>query len=467
MAMHHFPEKGQSPASILDELDHLRQQDIPWEAGKTWSLIYYLDDAHQDLVRRAYDSYFSANYLNSFVFPGLQQIEREVVRMAGELCHLSTSVGGLTSGGTESILLAVLACREAAKKKAGKKRRRDILAPATVHPAFEKAAHLYGLRLVRIPVLEDQRLDVEAMKRQIGPETLMLVASAPCYPFGVIDPIEGVAELALEEGLPLHVDACLGGFLLPWAERLGYVEEPWDFRVKGVTSISLDVHKFGFAAKGASVLLYRDMEQMKHQFFISTRFPGGMYVSPTLLGTRPGGAVAAAWAAIRHLGAEGYLAMAQPLFEGADRIRRFIGEIPELELVGTSRLNILAFRTVANRPDIFVLADFLEEKGWMVDRQQFPPCIHLTVLPTNLPVIGDYLDDLEAAVEFGRTHPAATAKGGAAMYGVMARLPFRGMIEKEVSHLFETLYGAEQEGNAEAKPSWWMGLLNRLLLKFG
>lgn len=466
MTLHHFPEKGQSPSSILDELDQLQQQDIPWKSGKTWSLIYYLDEAHQDLIQRAYDSYFSANYLNSFIFPGLQQMEREVVRMAAELCHGSGAVGGMSSGGTESILLAVLACREAARHKGRKERRREILAPATVHPAFEKAAHLFGLQLVRIPVFEDRRLDVEAMKKQIGPETLMLVASAPCYPFGVIDPISQVAELAVEEGLPLHVDACVGGFLLPWAERLGYVEEPWDFRVEGVTSMSLDVHKFGFGAKGASVLLYRNMEQMKRQFFISTQFPGGMYVSPTLLGTRPGGAIAAAWAAIRHLGAEGYLATVQPLLQAADRIRAFIGEVPELELVGNSQLNILAYRTVDNQPDIFVLADFMEEKGWMVDRQQLPPCIHLTVLPTNLPVIEAYLKDLKAALQFAQTHPEATAKGHAALYGVMARLPFRGMIEKEVSHLFEALYGAGQEEETTTKSSRWMGLINRLLLKF-
>lgn len=283
-----FPEKGRRPGAIMEELEQLRKGDIRWKAGKTWSLVYYLDDEHDRLLQEAYDAYFSENYLNSFAFPSLQQMEREVVRMAADMLNGPQAVGAMTSGGTESILLAVYTCREWSKQR-HRNGRKEILAPATVHPAFEKAAHLFGLDLVRAPVLPGGEADVEAMARLIGPETLMLVASAPCYPYGIVDPVEKIGALASQHGLPLHVDACVGGFVLPWAERLGYWDAPWDFRAPGVSSVSLDVHKFGFGAKGASLVMYRDMELMKHQFFVSTEFCGGIYVSPTLLGTRPGG----------------------------------------------------------------------------------------------------------------------------------------------------------------------------------
>jgi sphinganine-1-phosphate aldolase len=455
-----FPEKGRRPGAIMEELEQLRGGDIRWKAGKTWSLVYYLDEEHDRLLQQAYDAYFSENYLNSFAFPSLQQMEREVVRMTADMLNGPRAVGAMTSGGTESILLAVNTCREWSKQR-HRNGRKEILAPATVHPAFEKAAHLFGLNLVRAPVLHSGEADVEAMARLIGRDTLMLVASAPCYPYGIVDPVEKVAALAAQHGIPLHVDACVGGFVLPWAERLGYWNAPWDFRVPGVTSVSLDVHKFGFAAKGASLVMYRDMELMKHQFFVSTEFCGGIYVSPTLLGTRPGGAIAAAWASIRHLGAEGYVEITRRLMEGAERLKAFFRGTPGLELVGGPRLNLMAFRTTNNKPDIYVIGDFLEERGWMVDRQQRPACIHLTVMPSNLPSIEAYERDVCEALAYAREHPEAEKKGNAALYGLMARLPFRGVVGKNVVKLFEDLYRPEGEEGRE-EPGW-MGAANRLL----
>lgn len=455
-----FPEKGRLPGAIMEELEQLRREDIRWKAGKTWSLVYYLDEEHDHLLKQAYDAYFSENYLNAFAFPSLQQMEREVVRMAAGMLNNSLAVGAMTSGGTESILLAVYTYREWSRQR-HRKGGCEILAPATVHPAFEKAAHLFGLRLVRAPILPGGEADVEAMARMIGPETLMLVASTPCYPYGIVDPVEKIGALAAQHDIPLHVDACVGGFVLPWAERLGYWKAPWDFRVQGVSSISLDIHKFGFGAKGASLIMYRDMELMKHQFFVSTEFCGGIYVSPTLLGTRPGGAIAAAWASIRHLGAEGYLTTTRRLMEGAERLRAFFRSTPGLELVGEPRLNLMAFRTQGNKPDIYVIGDFLEERGWMVDRQQRPACIHLTVMPSNLPSIEAYERDVREALSFASEHPEAEKKGNAALYGLMARLPFRGVVGKNVVKLFEDLYRPEGEKeNAEPR---WMGAANRLL----
>lgn len=456
-----FPEKGRRPGAIMEELETLRKGDIRWKAGKTWSLVYYLDEEHDRLLQQAYDAYFSENYLNSFAFPSLQQMEREVIRMAADMLNNPQAVGAMTSGGTESILLAVHSCREWQQQRS-RVCRREILAPATVHPAFEKAAQLFGLKLVRAPVLPGGEADVEAMVRLIGPETLMLVASAPCYPYGVVDPVEKMGALAAQRGIPLHVDACVGGFLLPWAERLGYWNALWDFRVPGVTSISVDLHKFGYAAKGASLILYRDMEMLKNQFFVSTEFRGGIYASPTLLGSRPGGAISAAWASIRHLGAEGYMDITRKLMDGAGRLRKFFRSTPGLELVGDPQLNLMAFRTTGNKPDIYVIADYLEERGWMVDRQQMPACIHLTVMPSNLASIAEYEQDICNALEFAREHPEAEAKGNAALYGMMARLPFRGVVGKNVVKLFEEIYKPEAELETGA---WrrWVGPLNRLL----
>lgn len=462
----HFPEKGRSPGAILEDLKTLRREDIQWKAGKTWSLVYFLDEEHQSLLQDAYGAYFAENYLNSFVFPSLQHMELEVVRMAADMVNHPEAVGTMTSGGTESILLAVYTYREWSARQNRGKPRREIIAPATVHPAFEKAAHLLGLRLLRAPVGDNGAVDVQTMAGMIGPETLMLVVSAPCYPYGVVDEVAAAGKLAEAHGLPLHVDACVGGFLLPWAERLGYWDAPWDFRVPGVTSISLDIHKFGFGAKGASLVLYRSMDYLRHQFFISTEFRGGIYVSPTMAGTRPGGAIAAAWASIQHLGAEGYMEVTRRMLEGAERLRAFFESVPEMEVVGTPRLNLLAFRTVGNKPDIFVIGDYLEEKGWMVDRQQMPPCIHLTVMPSNLPAIENYEQDLRDALAYALAHPGAVAKGNAALYGMMARLPFRGVVGKNVSKVFEDLYRGEEDMISGKEPAW-MGMLNRLMAAWG
>jgi glutamate/tyrosine decarboxylase-like PLP-dependent enzyme len=260
--------------------------------------------------------------------------------------------------------------------------------------------------------------------------------------------------------------------MLPWIEQLGQPVPLWDFRLNGVTSISADVHKFGFGAKGASVLMYRDMELMHHQFFVSTDFPGGIYISPTLMGTRPGGPIAAAWAGMRHFGRNGYLAMAGKLMQGAHKLRAGLSAIPNIEIVGDPCMNILSYTTVNNRPDIFVVADRLEEKGWVMDRQQFPDCIHLTVLPTNLPFIDEYLEDLREAVAYASEHKKLAAKGNAAVYGMMARIPFRGVVENSVRKIMEEMFGetiAEEETPHTAKKSSvgenpkWMGVVSRLL----
>jgi glutamate/tyrosine decarboxylase-like PLP-dependent enzyme len=392
-------------------------------------------------------------------FPGLKQLESELVEMASRLLHCSGAVGVVTSGGTESILCAVAAYRDRARRERPWIRRPELVVPSTIHAAFDKAAHYFGVRLVKVPVGPDLRADVRATARAIGRRTIGLVASAPQYPHGVIDPIGALGMLAQDRGLPLHVDACVGGFLLPWLERLGRPIPRWDFRVPGVTSISADLHKFGYAGKGASMLLWRSIEAMRHQFFVATDFPGGIYASPTLLGTRPGGPIAAAWAALHALGEDGYLALAARAADAADRLRAGIAAISGLAVLGAPDTTLVAYTATSSEArafgargargargaaapalDVYAIADRLEARGWTVDRQHRPASIHLTVTANHAPIIDEYLADLAAAVEDVRRDPGLARAGTAPMYGMAGRLPLRSLVASRVRKVFADLY---------------------------
>ncbi len=324
---------------VLAELAERRARDTDWRGGRVFSLVYHAGEAHEQLLRDAHAQYASANLLNPMAFPSLKQLESEIVGIAGKLMHHAGAVGTVTSGGTESILCAVAAYRDRAKKW-----RPQLVVPTTIHPAFDKAAHYFGVTLVKVPVGADLRADVAAMGKAITRRCIGLVASAPQYPHGVIDPIEELGALALKHRVPLHVDACVGGFILPWLEQLGRAIPRWDFRVPGVTSISADLHKYGYAGKGASVLLWRSLDRLRDQIFVATDFPGGIYASPTMIGTRPGGPIAAAWAALHGLGDEGYLALARVAIGAADKLREGIAAIPGLALMGDATATIVSYR---------------------------------------------------------------------------------------------------------------------------
>lgn len=454
----------------------MKEEDVAWKEGKVWSLVYYVDEEHDQLLKTAHNELFSANYLNPLAFKSLHKMEQEVVHMTADmLCGDEQTVGVLTTGGTESILLAMYCYRQRARKLHPNIQAPEVVAPVTIHPAFDKAAQLFGLRLVKAPVDTSRRVIPEALEQLITKNTILLAASAPSYPNGAMDPIEAVSDTATRHRLPFHVDACVGGFMLPWVEKLGYIVPFWDYRVPGVTSVSADVHKFGFGAKGASVLTYRNMEIMHHQFVVTTDYPGGIYISPTLLGTRAGGPIAAAWAALMHLGQNGYLSTAKKLMEGAQKLQIGLSAISGLIIVGAPCMNLISYTTINNEPDIFVIGDQMEEKGWMVDRQQLPDCIHLTITPTNVVVIDQYLNDLKEAIVYAKAHREASAKGNAAIYGLMARIPFRGMVEKSVKKIMEDMYGgsekivsteSEENQNVISESPAWMGLVNRILLSW-
>ena len=440
-----IPKVGRTTDDVLAHLEGCKHGDTKWRTGRVFSLVYcipgHAGEEHEKLLQKAHALYASANLLNPMAFKSLKQLESDLVEMAGRLFHCAGAVGTVTSGGTESILCAVAAYRDRARRQRPWIRRPEMVVPSTIHPAFDKAAHYFGVKLVKIPVGTDFRADVRGMTKAIGRKTIGIVASAPQYPHGVVDPIAELGAVALERGIPMHVDACVGGFMLPWLERLGRTIPKWDFRVPGVTSISADLHKYGYASKGASLLVWRSIDQMRHQIFVETNFPGGIYASPTMIGTRPGGPIAAAWAALQTLGENGYMDLARATIDAADRFRAGIAKIPGLALLGSGETTIVAYGAVGM--DVYAIADQMEARGWTIDRMHRPAAVHLTVTANHAQIVDEYLADLRAAVSDVRRDPALAKSGSAPMYGMAAKMPLRGLVASRVRKVMADLYGGQ------------------------
>lgn len=464
-----IPEQPIAPDQVLARIRGMKSEDANWKGGRCFALVYSAGEAHEALLRKAHEAYFAENGLNPMAFKGLKRLEHEVVQASANLFHgPEGAVGTMTSGGTESLLLAVKTYRDRAARTRRFVGTPEMILPRTAHVALEKAAHLFGVKLRFAPVGEDFRVDVKAVKRMINRHTVMLVGSAPQYPHGVIDPIEALSELALAHELPLHVDACVGGFMLPFVERLGRKVPLWDFRVPGVTSISADLHKYGYAAKGASVIVYRDLDHLRDQFFIATEWPGGIYASPSLPGTRPAGPIAAAWAALHGLGISGYTQLTQDALTAKDRLVAGIAAIPGLRVFGDPPATVIAFGSQDPALDTFALADRLQAKGWHFDRDQNPDGIHLTVMAGHLPVVDEFLADVRLEAEWVRAHPEAKREGSAATYGLMAKIPLRGMVKNAVLEVMLKMYGPSGEVPDLSKQDPNAGsLVDRLTQRYG
>ncbi len=431
--------QGLSHQDVLSRMREMRTEDARWQEGRTWSLVYNAGEDLRRLAAEAYTEFMSENGLSPLAFPSLRRFEAEVLSIAAELFHGDTAAGTMTSGGTESILMAVKTARDFARAERGISEPEMVL-PATVHPAFQKAAHYFGVKALNIPVGPDFRADVNAMRAAIGPRTVLVVGSAPAYPHGVMDPLSELAALAQEKGVLFHVDACLGGFLLPFARRLGHDIPDFDFAVPGVTSLSADLHKYGYAAKGASLVLYRTPELRRHQFFTFANWSGGIYASPSMAGTRPGGAIAAAWAVLKYLGEEGYLRLARTVLDTSKALREGIAAIPGLKLLGDPRLSIFAFSS--DSLDVYALGDAMEARGWKLDRQMMPPALHLMVTPAHAAVVEPFLADLRAcAASLASGEPAPD--GSAAMYGMLGALPDKSEAEGFILQFMDALYANE------------------------
>ncbi len=428
-----FPKQGSSHDDVIARINAALSGDLDWRGGKIWSLVYFAGDDVARVIRDAYSTAIYTNGLGPTAFKSLKRLESEVIAMTGELLGLPEAVGNMTSGGTESILMALKAARDWARAEKGITEP-EVVLPTTAHPAFHKAAQYLGLKIVLTPIRDDYRADVDAVRAAITPNTILVVGSAPCYPFGTIDDIPALAAAAHERDVPMHVDACVGGFLLPFVERHGYKVPPWDFRVLGVTSISADLHKYGFAARGASTIMYRDRAYRKHQFFTMSDWPGGLYGSPTLAGSRPGGAVAASWAVMTYLGEEGYMRLAKVIMETALAIRRGIEAIPGLQIIGDPDISLMAFGS--DELDIYAVGDALDQLDWHPDRQQAPPSLHLMVTPAHAPIVEPFLAAARQAVESVRAGEVVSG-GTAAMYGAAAKIPDRGAVRSFIADAVE------------------------------
>lgn len=399
-----FPSIGQPWAALKGRMEAMRSDDVQWRHRGVPLHVYFAGEDVLEVASEAYTMFMSENALAPSAFPSLGRMERDIIDAAVELFHgPAGATGTFTSGGTESIILAVKAARDWARvSRLRTKERGEILLPITAHPAFDKAAQLLDLDPVRVGIGPDFRASVPALEAAITDRTILVVASAPSLPFGLIDPVEEIAELALRYGIWCHVDACIGGYIAPFATKLGYPVPRFDFSIPGVRSISADLHKFGYAAKGASTLMVRNRADAAFQAFEFSDWPKGKYFTPTLLGTRSGGALAAAWAIIHYLGEDGYLRLTARVMELRDRYVDGITAIPGLKLLAQPHLSIIAYGS--DVVDITAVGDQLVERGWYVSRIAHPPSLHQTVNLVQEATIEEYLTDLDACVERARMH---------------------------------------------------------------
>lgn len=405
-----LPARGSSMDDVMARLRALQVNDGDYHNARTWGLIYNAGPDVDAVLQAAGGHTLLENALNPFVFPSLKEMQRDIVSMAAGLLNGAEDVGGsMTSGGTESIFMAVKTARDWMRADKGIRHGR-MLIPRTAHPAFVKAAHLLDIEWAHMPLGDDLRTRAAGIEQLITDDTILVVGSAPAYPFGMIDPIPEMAAIASAAGVPFHVDACLGGFMLPWVERLGRELPAWDFRVPGVTSISADLHKYGYAIKGASVILHRPKSNLRHQVFQFADWPGGIYGSVAFQGTKPAAPIAAAWAVMHYLGEEGYLRLARETLDATERLIEGVRAIDGVHVWGEPDMTVVALGS--DDRDILAVGDTLNQRGWHFDRQEGPPALHLMASPRHLLVVDEFLGDLRYALDH---HAPASTK--AATYG--------------------------------------------------
>ena len=412
-----MPAHGMSRDDVFTQLDAYTAGDVRWREGRAFTLAYNAGPEVVALAEEAYRRFATENGLNTHAFPSLQRIQSEVVQIVADWFQGGEQAAGfITSGGTESLLLAVKGARERGRKERGITTPNVVL-PTTAHAAFEKGCYYFGVESRRVPVGDDWRADVAAMEAAIDENTVMVVGSAPQYPQGVIDPIADIAALAASRDINCHVDACMGGVTLTYLRRLGHDVPPWNFEVPGVTSISVDLHKYGYSAKGCGVLVHRNKQLRSYQTYVTDNWLGGLYGSSGVLGTKSGGPWAAAWAVLHHLGDDGYLRLTAAARQACLELAAAVEAMPELELRATPESTLLAFGAAdPARLDVFAVADALWAKGWYVDRQGPPASLHCTVNAIHEGKIDQFVADLRAAVA---EVTAAAASGEQGAYGTV------------------------------------------------
>jgi glutamate/tyrosine decarboxylase-like PLP-dependent enzyme len=423
-----FDERGLGATAVSDQLAAIaRAEDEVWADGGCSGTIYCGDRAIYDLIAEAFGRFSYVNALQRDMCPSQTRFESEIIAMTLDMLHGDAARGrGLEpcgvvgSGGSESIISAIYAHREWARAEKGISEPQMIL-PDTAHVAFDKGAHYFGVEVVRAPTDPVTTLvDVDFVRDHMGPNTILLVGSAGNYPYGTIDPIEALSDLAVERDVGLHVDGCLGGFILPWGEALGYDIPPFDFRLPGVTTISADTHKYGYGPKGTSVLTFRDKALRRHQYYARPDWKGGMYASPGIGGSRSGGLIAATWAVMVALGREGYLAKARRIFETAFAMQEHVRNQPSLRMMGDPTF---CFSFTSDDYDVYHVNDFMKQRGWRFNGQQFPSAIHMCVTgPQTQPgVVERFGRDLADGVAYAQSPDQPVPRSGALYGGQGAR----------------------------------------------
>ena len=395
-----FEDAGRPRDAVLGALEEMRAGDADWRGGRVPLYVFSGPPDVQEVGKQAFNIFFTENALGARrAFPSLLRMEQEIVGMGLDLFHAPEgAAGNMTSGGTESIVMAVKACRDWSRAQRGDPAfRGNIVAPVTAHPAFDKAAALMDLVVRRVPARADFRADVPAMAAAIDSDTIMLVGSAPCFPFGVIDPLEELSQLAMERGVWLHSDACVGGWMAPFAAEIGRAIPAFDLGLAGVCSLSADLHKFGFCPKPSSVVFYRLAELQAHQEMVFDVWPSGRFATQTLVGTRAGGAVAASWAVMRYLGREGYRRIAREVLEMRDAYLADLRAIPGMVIRGTPELAVIAFG--CDDIDMGKVATRLGELGWIPGMVRDPPSLHLMMSLHHAGARDAYVRDVAASID--------------------------------------------------------------------
>ena len=434
-----IPSTGRDRDEVLAEMAEMASQEAArWSEGFASGSVYNGDPAHIDFLNQVYALNSQANPLHTDLWPSSVKYESEIVAMTASMLGgagigdgpgTDTGiVGTVSSGGSESIQLAMKTYRDHARATRGITEPQMVV-PISAHAAFDKAAQYFGIDIVHVPTGPDGRADVAATEAAITEDTVVVVGSSPSFPHGVIDPIEELSELAASRGIGFHTDACLGGFVLPWAEKLGYPVPGFDFRLPGVTSMSADTHKYGYAAKGTSVVLYRSLELRHFQYFTTTDWPGGLYCSPTFAGSRPGALSAACWAALVSTGEAGYLDATRRVLEAADQVKAGLAaDFDELQVVGDP-LFVIAFTSADPSLDVFRVFDAMSRRGWALNGLHRPAAVHLcvTLRHTQPGVPARFLHDLRAAIDDVRADPDREG-GMAPIYGMADTIPERGLV---------------------------------------
>jgi glutamate/tyrosine decarboxylase-like PLP-dependent enzyme len=416
-----LPEKGRDRDEVVEELLQVAtDEDRWWQTGKCSGTMYSGDDGLYVLISKVFRAFSHVNVLQRDMCPSQTRFEAEIIAMVLDLLggkHVEDGepCGVITSGGSESIASAVLAYRDRGRAE------RDIIEPelilpSTAHPAFRKAVHYFGIKTVMAPVDPGTtQVDVDFVRDHINANTIAMVGSAGNYPYGTLDPIEALSDLAVEHGVGLHVDGCLGGLILPYGRMLGHDIPAFDFSLPGVTSISADTHKYGYGPKGTSVCVFRDKTLRRHQYYMTTDWEGGLYCSPGMGGSRSGGLIAATWAVMVSLGREGYLERARRIFDASYAMQGKVSALAPLRMMGTPSF---CFSFTSDEFDIYHVNDFMKTRGWRFNGQQFPSALHMCVTgpQTREGLVEEFGDDLAKGVEYAQNPPREIAESGA-LYG--------------------------------------------------